>query len=121
MKGGIVAYANELKAALANVDPGLIERHGAVSTEVAEALAAGAIERLETDVGVGVTGIAGPDGGTPDKPVGFVCVCAARSDGSRLTRSMQLPGSRADVRDRTTTVSMHLIRRLLLGEGDAAS
>jgi nicotinamide-nucleotide amidase len=119
--GGVVAYSNDVKTALANVDAALIERHGAVSTEVAEALAAGAIERLGTDVGVGVTGIAGPDGATPDKPVGFVCVSVAQRDGTRLTRSMQLPGSRADVRDRSTTVAMHLLRRLLSGEGDTAS
>jgi nicotinamide-nucleotide amidase len=116
--GGIVAYANEVKSGLAHVDPALIERHGAVSTEVAEALADGAIAALGTDVGAGVTGIAGPDGGTPEKPVGFVCVSVATREGARLTRSMQLPGSRADVRDRTTTVAMHLLRRLLLGESD---
>jgi nicotinamide-nucleotide amidase len=119
--GGLVVYANEAKSSLAHVDPELIERHGAVSTEVADALATGAIAALGTDVGVGVTGIAGPDGGTPEKPVGFVCVSVAKRDGARLTRSMQLPGSRADVRDRTTTVAMHLLRRLLLGESDPGS
>jgi nicotinamide-nucleotide amidase len=119
--GGVVAYANEVKSGLAHVDPAVIEHHGAISTEVAEALAAGAIETLGTDVGVGVTGIAGPDGGTPEKPVGFVCVSVASRGGASLTRSMQLPGSRADVRDRTTTVAMHMLRRLLHGETDAPS
>jgi nicotinamide-nucleotide amidase len=120
VRGGVVAYADDVKTTLAGVDPALIARHGAVSTGVAEALANGAIERLGTDVGVGVTGVAGPGGGSPDKPVGFVCVSVARRDGTRLTRSMQLPGSRADVRDRSTTVAMHLVRRLLLGEHDTA-
>jgi nicotinamide-nucleotide amidase len=70
-----------------------------------------------TEIGVGITGVAGPGGGTPEKPVGFVCFSVAGPDGS-LTRSANLPGNRFDVRDRSTTVAMHLIRRLLLGEGD---
>ena len=70
--GGFVVYSNEAKIELAGVDPALIEAHGAVSGEVADALADGARERLGADVGVGVTGIAGPDGGTEDKPVGLV-------------------------------------------------
>jgi nicotinamide-nucleotide amidase len=114
--GGIVAYANEAKVALAGVDPGLIERHGAVSLEVAEALAEGACERLGVDVGVGITGIAGPGGGTPDKPVGTVCVSVVLHDDAGETRRVVLPGSRAEVRDRTTTLAMHLVRRLLVGE-----
>src|SRR3954454_2927940 len=117
--GGLVVYANEAKVALAGVEPGLIEAHGAVSTEVAEALADGARARLGADVGVGVTGIAGPGGGTEDKPVGFVCFSVAGPDGARLTRSATLPGARVDIRDRSTTVAMHLLRRLLRGEGDA--
>jgi nicotinamide-nucleotide amidase len=93
----------------------LIERHGAVSAEVAQALADGA-RRLGADVGVGITGIAGPSGGTPEKPVGFVCFSVAGpGDGQHLTRSVTLPGSRADIRDRATTVAMHLVRRALLG------
>ena len=115
--GGLAVYGNEAKVALAGVDAGLIERVGAVSTEVAEALADGARERLGADVGVGVTGIAGPGGGTEEKPVGTVCVSVA-GDGRRLTRRVQLPGGRADVRDRSTAVALHMVRRLLLGEGD---
>ena len=115
--GGLVVYANEAKTALAGVDAALIGRVGAVSTEVAEALALGARERLGADVGVGITGIAGPGGGTDDKPVGTVCFSVSSAGGS-LTRRVQLPGSRADVRDRSTTVAMHMIRRLLLGETD---
>ena len=120
--GGVVAYSNAAKIALADVDPELIERVGAVSVEVAEALADGAASRFDAAVGVGITGIAGPGGGTDEKPVGTVClsVCAradalsAPGSGGRITRRLQLPGGRADVRERTTTVTMHLLRRLLL-------
>jgi nicotinamide-nucleotide amidase len=99
------------------VDPALIDAHGEVSTEVAQALAACARDRLEASVGVGITGIAGPDGGTPEKPVGLVCFSVVGPDGS-LTRSVNLPGGRFDVRDRSTTVALHMVRRLLLGEHD---
>jgi nicotinamide-nucleotide amidase len=115
--GGLVVYANEAKTELAGVDPALIERVGAVSTEVVEALARGAAERLGADLGVGVTGVAGPGGGTADKPVGLVCF-SVRGAGRSLTRRVQLPGGRFDVRDRSTTVAMHMVRRLLLGEHD---
>lgn len=116
--GALVVYSNEAKTALAGVPAELIEAHGAVSVEVAEALASGALSALGTDVGVGITGIAGPGGGTPDKPVGTVCFSVATRDAARLTRRLVLPGSRFDVRDRSTTVAMHLIRRLLRGELD---
>ncbi len=119
--GGLVVYSNEAKAELAGVDPGLIERVGAVSVEVAEALADGARARLGADVGVGITGIAGPGGGTPEKPVGLVCFSVAGPDAARLTRSVNLPGGRADIRDRSTTIAMHLVRRVLLGDRDASS
>ncbi len=114
VRGGLVVYSNAAKAKLAGVDPALIERVGAVSEEVAAALADGARAALDADVGVGVTGIAGPGGGTPAKPVGLVWLAVGHRDGRRLTRSVTLPGSRADVRDRATTVGMHLVRRLLL-------
>jgi nicotinamide-nucleotide amidase len=123
--GGLVVYSNEAKVKLAGVDPALIERVGAVSTEVAEALADGAIAALDAGVGVGITGIAGPGGGTEDKPVGTVCFSVALrgADGaiaSRITRRAVLPGGRFDVRDRSTTVALHLVRRLLRGEPDPA-
>jgi nicotinamide-nucleotide amidase len=114
--GGVVAYSNEAKVSLAGVDPGLIERVGAVSTEVAEALADGAVRRFDADVGVGITGIAGPDGGTEEKPVGLVCFSVASAAGEHITRALRLPGGRADVRDRSTTVAMHMVRRLLRGQ-----
>jgi nicotinamide-nucleotide amidase len=116
--GGVVVYSNEAKTALAEVDPALIERFGAVSTEVAEALAGGAIARFDADIGVGITGIAGPGGGTAEKPVGLVCISVGHRTGERITRSTVLPGGRSDVRDRSVTVSMHLLRRLLSGEAD---
>jgi nicotinamide-nucleotide amidase len=116
--GGIVAYSNEAKSSIVGVDPGLIERVGAVSTDVAEALALGAIDRFSADFGIGITGIAGPDGGTVEKPVGLVCFSIASREGARLTRSARLPGGRADVRERSTTVAMHMLRRLLQGESD---
>jgi nicotinamide-nucleotide amidase len=115
--GGVVAYSNEAKVALARVPAGLIERFGAVSSEVASALADGAAERFGADLGIGITGIAGPSGGTPEKPVGTVCVCVAARDGSRLERTALLPGDRASIRERTTTVAMHLLRRVLIAGG----
>jgi nicotinamide-nucleotide amidase len=120
--GALVVYSNKAKAALAGVDPSLIERVGAVSVEVAEALADGAAASLGAEIGVGITGIAGPGGGTEEKPVGTVCISVVSAgDGRRITRSLHLPGGRSDVRDRSVTVSMHLLRRLLLGEADGAT
>jgi nicotinamide-nucleotide amidase len=119
VRGGVVAYSNAAKVAQAGVSAELIERHGAVSPEVARALAAGARARLDADVGVGVTGVAGPGGGTEAKPVGLVWLSVAGPKGASLTRSVNLPGARADVRDRSTTVALHMVRRLLLGERDA--
>jgi nicotinamide-nucleotide amidase len=117
--GGVVVYANEAKVEAAGVDAGLIEQYGAVSEQVARALARGVRERLRAQVGVGVTGVAGPGGGTELKPVGLVWFSVAGPEGRELTRSVNLPGGRADIRDRATTVAMHLLRRVLRGESDA--
>jgi competence/damage-inducible protein CinA-like protein len=118
--GGVVAYSNEAKAELLGVDPGLIEAHGAVSEPVAEAMAVGALQRFGADTAVATTGIAGPAGGTPEKPVGTVCFTVMLgppgSEGRKHTRTLRLPGNRSDVRERSTTVAMHLLLRLL---GDA--
>lgn len=114
--GGVVAYSNDAKVELFGVPAELIARTGAVSTEVAEAMADGVIERFGADIGVGITGIAGPDGGTQDKPVGYVCISAAVRGGERRTRDPVLPGGRADVRERSATAALHLVRNLLLGE-----
>jgi nicotinamide-nucleotide amidase len=115
--GGVVSYSNEAKASVLGIDPALIERHGAVSLEVAEAMADGALARFEADTAVAITGVAGPGGGSEDKPVGYVCWAVKLADGSKLVRDTRLPGDRAEVRDRSTTVAMHLLRRLLRGEG----
>ncbi len=120
LPGGLVVYSNEAKASLAGVDEALLREHGAVSGPVADALADGARSALGADIGVGVTGIAGPGGGTEEKPVGTVWLSVVQADGARLTRHVQMPGGRADVRDRSTTIAMHMLRRLLLGESDAA-
>jgi nicotinamide-nucleotide amidase len=112
--GGVVVYSNAAKVAFADVPAELIERFGAVSPEVAAALADGAIARFGATLGIGITGIAGPDGGSEAKPVGMVCVSVAAAGGEREDRTLQLPGDRAMVRERTTTVALHLLRRLLL-------
>jgi nicotinamide-nucleotide amidase len=113
--GGVVAYSDEAKTALLGVPASLIERHGAVSPEVALAMAEGARDRFGADVGCGVTGVAGPGGGTAAKPVGYVCVCVTTTPAADgvLARDLVLPGDRAEVRDRSVTLAMHLIRRLL--------
>lgn len=116
--GGIVAYANEAKTALAGVPAALIERHGAVSPEVAGALASGAIASFSADFGIGVTGVAGPGGGTGAKPVGTVCLTVAGRDGRRMDRTFLLPGDRAMIRQRTTTAAMQMLRRVLEGHTD---
>ncbi len=112
--GGVVAYANSAKEQLLGVAGETLTAHGAVSVEVARELAAGARHRFAADVGIGVTGIAGPGGGTPDKPVGTVHLAAVGPEGS-TSRSLVVSGDRAAFRTRTTTVGMHLLRRLLLG------
>ena len=117
--GGVVAYANEAKTELLGVDPTLIETHGAVSEPVAEAMAAGALRRFEADTAIAITGIAGPGGGTREKPVGTVCFSVLLADGPALTRTTRLPGNRADIRERSTTVALHLLRRALSGAVDA--
>jgi nicotinamide-nucleotide amidase len=114
--GGVVAYSNDAKRELLDVPAELIERHGAVSPEVAEAMADGALSRFHANVGVGITGIAGPGGGSEEKPVGYVCICVKLAGGEILARDPVLPGDRAEIRDRSTTVAMHLLRRLLRAE-----
>jgi nicotinamide-nucleotide amidase len=111
--GGVVAYSNEAKEVLAGVAHEQIEAHGAVSEEVASALAQGARVRFGADVGVGLTGIAGPGGGSEGKPVGLVWLSVEGPEGDRLTRSVRLPGGRDDVRERAALVAMHMVRRLL--------
>ena len=112
--GGVVVYSDAAKTGFADVPAELIARHGAVSPEVAAALADGAAARFGAQLGIGITGIAGPGGGSEEKPVGTVCLSVAHVGGARIDRTVLLPGNREQVRERTTTVAMHLLRRLLL-------
>lgn len=116
--GGVVSYSNEAKMGLLGVDPTLLAEHGAVSEPVAEAMAAGALRRFGADTAVAITGIAGPGGGTLEKPVGTVCFSVRLAEGPTITRTLLLPGNRSDVRERSTTVAMHLLRRALSPSDD---
>lgn len=110
--GSIVAYANGVKSASLGVPVELIETHGAVSAEVAAAMAHGARTRLGADVAVAVTGVAGPGGGSEEKPVGLVFAHAVGPEGEDAVRT-ELPGDRDMIRGRATAASLHLVRRLL--------
>lgn len=118
--GGVVAYANEAKADVLGVDAALIETHGAVSEPVAEAMADGALRRFGADTAIAITGIAGPGGGSEEKPVGTVCFSVKLAGGPAQTRTLRLPGNRFDVRERSTTVAMHLLRRALLNSATSS-
>lgn len=115
--GGIVSYSNAAKTSLLGVPAELIEAHGAVSPQVARAMADGARTALGADVGIGITGVAGPDGGTPDKPVGYVCFCVTTAAGAVVARDRRIPGGRADVRDRSVDAGMHLLLRAATAAG----
>lgn len=114
LAGGVVAYANEVKTGELGVEPDLIDRDGAVSESVARAMALGVAERLGTDAGIGVTGVAGPTGGTDDKPVGTVWYAAAL-DGRTVARRERFPGDRRAVRERAAQAALFLLLRLLDG------
>jgi nicotinamide-nucleotide amidase len=115
--GGVVAYADAVKQTELGVPADVLERHGAVSAETAAAMAQGARERLAADVAVSVTGIAGPDGGTPEKPVGLVYLHAEAPEGG-LSRELGIPGDREPIRQRAAVVALHLVRRLLTQSRD---
>lgn len=115
--GGVISYSNESKAELLNVDPVLIAEYGAVSEPVVDSMVTGALHHFGADTAVAISGIAGPGGGTPEKPVGTVCF-AVRAGSVSVTRTLRLPGDRSDIRERATTVAMHLLRRALTGAGD---
>jgi len=110
--GSVVAYADPVKQKSLGVPADLIQTHGAVSPEVAAAMATGARERLGVDVAVAVTGVAGPGGGSPEKPVGLVFAHAVGPEGEDAVRT-ELPGDREMIRGRATAASLHLVRRLL--------
>lgn len=111
LAGGVVAYSDRAKTSLLGVPAELIAMHGAVSPEVARALADGARARFEAQVGIGITGVAGPGGGTEAKPVGYVCLCVTTADGASFARDPRFRGSRADIRERSTDAGMHLLLR----------
>jgi nicotinamide-nucleotide amidase len=115
--GGVVSYANSAKSGILGVDPSLIERHGAVSREVAEAMATGARAALGADVAIAVTGIAGPDGGSDGKPVGTVWIAVASTRGVRAER-YQLGRERAYVRARAASTALDMARREAMEGGD---
>jgi nicotinamide-nucleotide amidase len=117
--GGVVAYSDEVKAQELGVPTEVLEQHGAVSAETAAAMAAGARARLGVEVAVSVTGVAGPGGGTPEKPVGLVFLHAEGPDGAR-TRRLDLPGDREAIRARSTVAALHLVRTLLARSRDSS-
>ena len=112
--GSVVAYADEVKQAELGVPAEVLEGHGAVSAETAAAMVRGVRSRLGADVAVSVTGVAGPDGGTPEKPVGLVFVHAEGPEGSKA-RELNIPGDRDAIRKRATAMALHLLRALLSG------
>lgn len=107
-KGGVVAYADEIKSHVLGVDPALIARHGAVSEEVAGAMASGARERLRSTLGIATTGVAGPGGGSVDKPVGLVFIALAGPSGKLTVRRLNAPGTRGVVQRRATIAALAL-------------
>ena len=115
--GGIVSYGNEVKIGELGVPAEVLEEHGAVSAEVAEAMARGARERLGADVAISVTGVAGPGGGTEEKPVGLVYYHAETPKGGHGS-SFSFPGDRDSIRRRSVVASLHLVRRMLEQNGD---
>jgi len=111
-RGAIVAYDDELKQRLLAVDASVLAEYGAVSAEAAAAMAHGARRRLGVDVAVSVTGIAGPGGGSEEKPVGLVFVHASGPMGDRDLR-FSFPGDRETIRSRSAVAALHLVRRLV--------
>jgi nicotinamide-nucleotide amidase len=116
-RGSVVAYADDLKRSELDVPAELLARHGAVSAETAAAMASGVRTRLQADVGAAVTGIAGPGGGTPEKPVGLVYLHADTPAGGRGVQ-LDFPGDRETIRRRATVAALHLVRRLLTQSRD---
>jgi len=113
-QGGAVCYSNRAKTTLLGVPAALIDAHGAVSQEVAQGLARGACQRFGTTAGIGVTGIAGPDGGTQEKPVGTVCFGWVLGDREQQARHV-FPGSREEIRERAAQFALHRLLRLATG------
>jgi nicotinamide-nucleotide amidase len=110
---GVVAYSNEAKTKMLGVEPMVLLEHGAVSGAVAEDMAAGVRECADTDFGLSVTGVAGPEGGTPEKPVGLVFIALA-DDAHTEHRKLMLPGDRHLIRWRSSQAALDLLRRRLI-------
>ena len=108
---GFVTYSNAAKTEMLGVDPALIGLHGAVSAPVAAAMAEGALQRSQASLTVAVTGVAGPGGGTPDKPVGTVWFGLASRNGAVLTEVKVFPGNRDEVRIATVLHALHMLSR----------
>ena len=108
----MVAYINEAKTELLGVDLGMLGARSGVEP-VAEAMADGALRRFGADTAIAITGIAGPSGGTDDKPVGTVCFSVKLADDETFTSTTRVPGNRSDIRERATTIAMHMLRRAL--------
>jgi nicotinamide-nucleotide amidase len=118
--GAAVTYANAAKADLVGVSAATLERHGAVSEETAREMALGARKRFGATIGLSTTGIAGPGGGTPEKPVGTVHIALDAADGTRLHKRLLLPGERSLIRRWTTSTALGMLRKHLLGLADGA-
>ena len=110
--GGVIAYSNDVKERKLGVPPELLREHGAVSAEVGAAMATGARRELDVDVAVADTGVAGPGGGTSEKPVGLVFLAVDGPDGTHTAR-VQIAGDRETVRARATALALHMVRREL--------
>lgn len=118
-RGGVIAYADSVKESLLGVPRDTLERHGAVSEEVARQMAEGARDRLEADFALAVTGVAGPGGGTQDKPTGTVWIALAERNAETQARRLRLPGGRAMVRAWSGAVALEMMRQRLAGGVDA--
>jgi nicotinamide-nucleotide amidase len=116
---GFVTYSNEAKQAMLGVPAATLQRHGAVSAETAAAMAAGALKNSLADVSVAITGIAGPGGGTKQKPVGLVHFCAASRDGRRIAKSRRYGKiGRRRVRERSVAEALDLLASLAQGTSE---
>jgi nicotinamide-nucleotide amidase len=116
VRGGVVVYSNDLKTTLVDVPAASIGAHGAVSEPVALAMAEGARSRTGAHIGVGITGIAGPEGGTPEKPVGTVAIAVVAPESASHVRTFSFPGGRAQVKHQATQAAMDMVRRVVNGE-----
>ncbi len=115
--GGVVAYSNTAKTALLNVPDALIRRHGAVSAAVAESMAAGALARLDADAAVAVTGVAGPSGGTPEKPVGLVFIGTAVRGAAPRVHAVHFTGARGDIQKAASQTALKMLYDMLSESG----